>query len=171
MPPEPLTLADVDDDLLELLTTVAVEDAAADEVTPPLTPGHAWSAERIAWFAAYHRACRAGLDGPAGQQAWAVLLHRAPVGAVRLRRTGELGILETGIWLARTARGRRVGVAAMAAVADRARADGAHTLRADTDRTNAAARALLERCGYSASAGADGRVYATLDLRVEPLRE
>lgn len=59
-------LVPVDDAVLEQLVDAAVSDAAADDVTPPLTPGPAWSAERVAWLRAFHRS---------GERTWAVVVE------------------------------------------------------------------------------------------------
>src|SRR5438046_198816 len=104
----------------------------ANEVTPPLTPGAAWTPERIEWLRSLHRDCRAGLDGPAGQATWAITEAGRVVGAVRLGRTDEYGALETGIWLTRGARGHGVGQAAIAAVLEEAATLGAGAVRAET---------------------------------------
>src|SRR5699024_7223263 len=74
-------LRDVDDAALDQLLRTAVQDAAAHEVTPPLTSGPAWTAERIDWFLDHHRRARCGVDGPAGEATWAVMLEGRPRGA------------------------------------------------------------------------------------------
>lgn len=53
-----VTLADVDESTLERLVAAAVTDAAADDVTPPVTLGEDWSAGRIVWLKDFHRARR-----------------------------------------------------------------------------------------------------------------
>ena len=89
------------------------------------------------------------------------------VGSVRLKRTDEQGMLETGAWLTRPVRGRGVGRAAVAAVLDEAAALGASAVRADTTTTNAAALAVLERLGFSLTSAGDGRSVRAL-LLLEP---
>jgi RimJ/RimL family protein N-acetyltransferase len=158
-------LRPVDEDLLERLVQAAVTDASADEVTPPLTPGDEWTPERLEWMRAFHRECRAGLDGPAGQVTWAVVVDGAVVGAVRLKRSDESGVLETGIWLTRGARGRAVGRRALAAVLERAAAAGAAAVSADTATGNVAALAVLRRLGFQVRPPTpDGRVPARREL-------
>lgn len=49
------------------------------------------------------------LSGPAAKLTWAILVEDQIVGSVQLKRTREPGVLETGIWLTRRARGRGVG--------------------------------------------------------------
>lgn len=127
-------LPDVDDDVLKALVRIALDDANADEVTPPLSGGSDWTMEREQWFRDYHRSCRAGLDGPGREATWAIRSGGVPVGAVRLKRTWEEGALDTGIWLARSARGRGWARPALVAVIDKARSAGASVVRADTAR-------------------------------------
>ena len=160
-------LVAVDDAVLDRLVRAATEDADADEVTPPLTAGGAWTPARVAWLRDYHRDRRAGLAGPAGEATWAVLAGGSVVGSVRLRRTGDAGVLETGAWLTRGARGQGLGHAAMAAVVREAAAAGATRLRADTTRDNAGALGLLRRLGFRLSPDGDA-VGATLVLDRRP---
>lgn len=117
-------LVGVDHAVLERLVEAATTDASADEVTPPLTSGAAWTPTRIAWLCAFHADRRAGLDGPASEGTWAVTLDQQVVGSVRLKRTQQSGELETGAWLTRSSRGRGVGRAAMEAVLREAAALG-----------------------------------------------
>jgi RimJ/RimL family protein N-acetyltransferase len=171
-----VALVDVSEALLEQLLELALRDADADEVTPPLgaTPG--WNTDRISWFREFHRAAAAGLDGPAGQKSWAISCDGQLAGSVRLRRTdpepsgavggaggvmgagtggtrgGALGgtrggTLETGIWLARSFRGHGVGREALRLVKDRAAAAGAAVLVAETTAGNMGALALLKSAG------------------------
>ena len=155
----------VDAAMLPRLREVAVADAAADDVTPPLTPGPEWTPERIAWFEDYHRACAAGLDGPRREATWAVLVDGEPVGAVRLGRTDEPGVAETGIWLARRARGRGIAPTALGAVVELACDAGLSAIRADTSVTNLPALAALRRLGFTLAPAVEGRVGAHLVLR------
>ena len=106
-----MVLVAVDEGVLEALVDAATSESA-NEVTPPLTPGGTWTPERVEWLRRLHRDCRAGLDGPAGQATWAVTEGGHVVGAVRLGRTDEDGVLETGIWLTRGTRGRAARSAA-----------------------------------------------------------
>jgi len=157
-------LRPVDDATLSELVQAALEHAAPDEVTPPLTPGNAWTPERIEWLTRFHADRRAGLDGPAGEATWAVELDGAVVGAVRLKRTAEPGVLETGIWLTRGARGRGVGRRALAAVLEEAGALGAAAVRADTARGNGPALAVLRDLGFVCTDGAGDRVDARWEV-------
>lgn len=142
----------------------AAADAAPDEVTPPLTPGEVWTTERVEWMREVHRRARPGLDGPDGQATWAVVVDGAVVGAVRLRLTDEPGVLETGIWLTRGARGRGLGRLAVEAVLGRARELGAREVRAETSTGNGAALSVLRRLGFRTTAAGD-RVDAVRTLQ------
>jgi hypothetical protein len=79
-----VVLVTIDDAVLEELVNAATTGAAADDVTPAVTPGGTWTAERIEWLRRLHRDCRAGLDGPAGQATWAITEDGRAVGAARL---------------------------------------------------------------------------------------
>src|SRR6478736_1738900 len=81
-----VALLDVSEDVLEQLLELALRDADADEVTPPLGTTAGWNTDRISWFREFHRAAAAGLDGPAGQKTWAISCDGQMAGSVRLRR-------------------------------------------------------------------------------------
>jgi RimJ/RimL family protein N-acetyltransferase len=149
-------LVDIDDAVLDEMVDAARTVQNANEVTPPLTPGEAWTPERIDWLRRLHRDCRAGLDGPAGQATWAITEAGRVVGAVRLGRTDDDGVLETGIWLTRGARGHGVGQAAIAAVLGEAETLGAAAVSAETTSSNTAALGLLQRLGFELSPADDG---------------
>lgn len=151
-----VTLVDVDEPTLDRLVHAAITDAAADEVTAPVTPGPAWSLARITWLRDLHRRCRTGLDGPAGQATWAIVADEEVVGAVRLKRTARPEILETGSWLTRSARGRRLGGAAVAAVLREAVGLGAQGVRAETTAANAPALGTLRWLGFHLKPDDDG---------------
>ncbi len=157
-------LRPVDEDVLERMVRAAVADASADEVTPSLTPGTAWTPARLDWMRALHRDCRAGLGGPAGQATWAVIAGGEVVGSVRLRRMPESSSGEIGIWLTRAARGRGVGRCAVRAVLAEARAHGLARVRADTTAGNGAALAVLRDLGFDCAPVGDGDVTAWLAL-------
>jgi RimJ/RimL family protein N-acetyltransferase len=157
----------IDDDVLARMVTAARTDAAPDEVTPPLTPGGAWTPERIQWMERLHRERRAGLDGPAGEATWAIERDGEIVGAVRLKKLSEHGALETGIWLTRSARGSGVGRRALVAVLEKAAEHGAHTVRADTSRQNDAAQGLLRSLGFETRLAGD-RIEANIAVDRRP---
>ena len=85
-------------------------------------------------------------------------------GAVRLKRTDEAGVLVTGIWLTRGARGRGVARQALAAVLEEAAAWGAREVRAQTRSENAAALAVLRSLGFECTDAGDGRVRARREV-------
>jgi RimJ/RimL family protein N-acetyltransferase len=168
-----VALLDVSEAVLEQLLDLALRDADADEVTPPLGSTAGWNTDRISWFREFHRASAAGLDGPAGQKSWAISCDGQLAGSVRLRRPdteppaavgggagahAEAGVggvaLETGIWLARSFRGRGVGREALRLVKARAASAGAAVLVAETTAGNAGALALLKSAGAELVTGA-----------------
>ena len=158
-----VTLADVDEMRLAELVGAARTEAAADEVTPPVTKGGGWTDERTAWFRAYHRDRRVGLGRPAGEATWAVVLSGAVVGAARLRWTADPGVADTGLWLTRSARGAGVGWAALLAVLELAAAAGVREVHADTTAANTAALTVLRHLGFAvAEPDDDGRVRAVV---------
>jgi RimJ/RimL family protein N-acetyltransferase len=160
--PAGVELLDVDETVLSRLVGAAVSDAEPDEVTPPMA-GPRWGPERIEWLRRLHRDRRMGLDGPLGEATWAVAVDGDVVGGVRLKRTAEPDVLETGIWLTRSARGKGVARKAIADVLELARAHGARAVRADTSPENASALYVLQRLGFRTSIEAD-RVLAVRDL-------
>lgn len=164
-----VTLVPVDDAVLEDLVIAATGRADADEVTPPGGPAvdglvAGWSPQRVAWLRAFHRDRRAGLEGPAREATWAVLLDARVVGSVRLASTSSSGTLETGVWLVRDVRGRGVGHTVMDAVLEQAAASGAATVLARTTAGNLGALAVLRRAGFTLTAGADGSVEAAREV-------
>ncbi len=171
-----VVLADVTEAVLADLLALALADADPDEVTPPRGAAGGWNSERIRWFREYHRAAAAGLDGPSGERTWAIYCNGEPAGSVRLRRTGssslapdaataaaaaggggtglaagcegrDHGSLETGIWLARSMRGRGIGSETLRLIKDLAIAAGADTLVAETTVGNRGALSLLRSAG------------------------
>lgn len=141
-----LELLNVTEDVLELLLLVALSDARAGDVTPPLGDTTEWTKERIEWFRRYHRASRPGLSGPAQQKTWAISVRGRPVGAVRLKRTTP-DTAETGIWLGRSARGQGLGVKALRLVLTEARSAELRQVVARTTRANSGAQRILTQCG------------------------
>ncbi|WP_231839635.1 GNAT family N-acetyltransferase [Blastococcus saxobsidens] len=150
----------------------ARDGASPGEVTPPITPGEEWTAERIEWLRTLHRERRAGLDGPAQEATWAVIEFvgdggrdaERVVGAVRLRRAGEPGVLEMEFWLVRDARGRGVGREAAQLVVERAREAGAVVVRAEATSANGGVLALLRAVGFGTVVDGE-RIVAERDLR------
>ena len=218
-----VALLDVSEDVLEQLLELALRDADADEVTPPLGTTAGWNTDRISWFREFHRAASAGLDGPAGQKTWAISCDGQMAGSVRLRRmdpepaaadegwagAGAVGAagagaggagpgggagavagrggyagpsdgaeagagggraLETGIWLARSFRGRGVGREALRLVKARAASTGAAVLVAETTAGNVGALALLKYAGAELVTGAASQTQTVPVIAKIPLR-
>jgi ribosomal-protein-alanine N-acetyltransferase len=164
MSPSPeITLADVGEAMLEVLLALAMGDAHPDEVTPPLGTGAGWNAERIDWFRSYHRAAATGLNGPGGEKSWAVLCGGRPAGSVRLKRTAE-ATAETGIWLGRGYRGRRVGTAALGLVLVEARRAGLSQVVARTTQGHFGAQRILTAAGAHLRQDDGGAVSAAVVL-------
>jgi RimJ/RimL family protein N-acetyltransferase len=163
-------LLDVSEAVLEQLLELALRDADADEVTPPLGTTAGWNTDRISWFREFHHAAAAGLDGPAQQKSWAISCDGQLAGSVRLKRIGPGpgsvvetmepldagggGALETGIWLGRSFRGRGVGREALRLVKALAASAGASHLVAETTAGNVGAIALLKSAGAELVTGA-----------------
>jgi RimJ/RimL family protein N-acetyltransferase len=158
--PQAVRLRAVDEATLTHLVRAALADADADEVTAPVTPGNVWTPERISWLTAYHADRRAGLDGPAGESTWAIEADGEVVGSMRLKRIGEPGVVETGIWLRRGARGRGIAQRALAAVLVEAAAWGAREVWANTRTENAPALAVLRALDFECADAVDGEVWA-----------
>lgn len=224
-PAPAVALLDVTESVLEQLLELALRDADADEVTPPLGTAAGWNTDRISWFREFHRAAAAGLDGPARQKSWAISCDGQLAGSIRLMRAGaeaagsasavrpvdgeavaapeeaarggsaggaaaaeEIAgggraggtaaaaavaaadgsaggaVLETGIWLARSFRGRGVGREALRLVKALAASGGAGALVAETTAGNVAALALLK------SAGAELVTGAASDTKTVPVK-
>lgn len=163
-------LLDVTEQVLEALLDLALTDAAADEVTPPLGASSGWNEERISWFRDYHRAAAAGLEGQGGQKSWAVSFGGRVAGSIRLKRAGTtpsgMASLETGMWLGRSFRGQGIGREALRLVHAVARGTGASVLQAETSAGNTAAQALLRSAGAElAGDGLSPTVTARINLR------
>ena len=86
------------------------------------------------------------------------------VGSVRLKALPDPHVVETGIWLARSERGRGLGRQAIAAVLKRAAAAGAHEVLAETTSRNPAAQALLQSLGFELVASDDDGIHGRLEL-------
>ena len=164
--PNTVTLVEVDEAVLADMVDAAIHDAEPDEVTPPIDDGTEWTDARLDWLRDMHRTRRGGLAGPVGEATWAVCHDGQVVGAVRLKRTKDSGVLETGIWLSRSARGRGVAVCALRAVVDKAVDHGAKAVYAETTLNNVRAQGVLRQLGFALSRGPrPDEVRALLRLR------
>jgi RimJ/RimL family protein N-acetyltransferase len=155
-------LLDADELTLDRLVNAAITDAAANEVTPPVTTGGGWSPAWIAWLKDFHRNRRNGLSGPVDETTWAILVSNQIVGSVRLKWTAAAEILETGIWLTRRTRGQGVGRLAIASVLQPAATLGARGARAETTTGNRAALRVLRSLGSDMVASKDSTAVAAL---------
>ena len=82
-----VSLVEVNELILDQLVSAAITDASAHEVTAPVTTENEWSPTRIAWLKDFHRTRRDGLNGPADEVTWAILLGSQVVGSVQLKQT------------------------------------------------------------------------------------
>ncbi|MEV0718973.1 GNAT family N-acetyltransferase [Asanoa sp. NPDC050611] len=156
-------LTPLDDDLTERLLAVAVADADPTEVIPPVEGPPGWTAGRAEFFRAFHHERQAGLAGPLRTVMYAITADYRIVGMIRLTLDESGREAETGMWLARTARGQGLGGAAFERLLDEAHRAGARTVKADTTPGNHAALAVLRRAGAQLRAEND-KVYARLEL-------
>lgn len=135
----------VDEEGLEERLAVAVEDAAPEEVMPPVAGPPGWTLERREAFRNWHRARRAGLAGPLHESTFAVIHDGKIVGSARLALRDSHGVLETSMWLARSWRGHRIGTAALRILLHEAARAGERAVVADTKAHHTAALAALRR--------------------------
>lgn len=157
-------LTRVDEKLLDPLLSVAVAEADPGEVMPAVSAPPGWSVERREAFREFHQASFGGLDGPTGNQMYAIVDDTGPLGVIRMARCDEPGTVETGIWLARSARGRGIATTALRLLLAEAARVGARLVVAETTTDNAAALGLLRRCGAVLRATSGGAVRAEFRL-------
>ncbi|MEV6020216.1 MULTISPECIES: GNAT family N-acetyltransferase [unclassified Streptomyces] len=140
---------------LEELLAVAVEDAAPEEVMPPVTGPPGWTTERQESFRSWHRARRPGLAGPLRESTFAITHNGKILGSARLAFREGHDVLEAGVWLGRSHRGRGIGSVTLRLLLDEAARVGARAVVADTKRHNAAALGALRRNGATLVASQD----------------
>jgi RimJ/RimL family protein N-acetyltransferase len=145
----------VDEESLEELLAVAVEDAAPEEVMPPVACPPGWTTERQEAFRHWHRARRPGLTGPLRESTFAINHNGKIVGSARLALRDRHDVLEAGMWLGRSHRGRGIGTAALRILLDEAAKAGARAVVADTKTYNTAALGVLRRNGATLVASQD----------------
>lgn len=144
-----IELRRVDDGAVERLLGLAVADADPADVMPP-----GWALDRPDEFREFYRGF--------ADDAYEIVRDDRTVGMVRLTAKGE-----TGMWIARCARGRGVGLAALRRVLEEAPRRGITEIVADTTAGNAAALTVLRKAG--ATLEIDGtRVHARIAVPVEP---
>ncbi|MBW4718249.1 GNAT family N-acetyltransferase [Saccharothrix obliqua] len=144
-----IRLRPLDDDGLERLLALASADADPADVMPP-----GWTPDRPDEFRAFYRGFLA--------DAHEIVAGGRTVGMIRLTATGE-----TGMWVARSARGRGVGLTALCRVVQEAPGRGIRTVTAETATANHAARTVLARAGARLTVDGD-RVRATITAPTEP---
>ena len=155
-------LTPLDDALTERLLKLAVADSTPEEVIPPVEGPPGWTPARQEFFRAFHHERQEGLAGPLRTVMFAIEADNSLIGMIRLTLDDD-GTAETGMWLARSARGQGLGTKALLALLDEARRAGARTVRADTTPANRAALAVLSRAGAALEPRGD-KVYARLEL-------
>jgi RimJ/RimL family protein N-acetyltransferase len=140
-------LTPVDERLLPPLLSVAVAETTPDEVMPPVEAPPGWSDARRVAFCDFYRSHHRGLRGPTRTLMYAILCDGDVVGMIRMARRDDPDTLETGMWLANSARNQGVGVAALRLFLGEAALVGARRLIAQTTAGNVAAIGVLRRCG------------------------
>ncbi|BBF99570.1 MULTISPECIES: GNAT family N-acetyltransferase [Pseudonocardia] len=147
--------------LAELLDA-AVRGADPGEVMPA-GPGAVWDAALRSGFLAFHRSRSLG-PAPV-ERTWVIRVDGRAAGAVRLQPGPD--DTELGIWLARGARGRGAGTAAVRQLLATAAGPGSGVpLVARTTASNVAALGLLRALGADPEPGGEGAVTlptATVD--------
>ena len=138
--------------LAELLDA-AVAGADPGEVMPAW-PGAVWDDRLRSGFLAFHR--RRSLGPDPVERTWVVRVDGRAAGAVRLE-PGPDGT-EFGIWLARGARGRGAGTAAVRLLTATAGPGSGGPLVARTTASNVAAPGLLRALGARWAPGGEGAV-------------
>jgi RimJ/RimL family protein N-acetyltransferase len=153
----------LDEESLEELLAVAANDATPEEVMPPMAGPPGWTTERQEAFRAWHRARLPGLAGPLRESTFAITHNGEIVGSARLAVRDRPDVLETGMWLARTQRGRGIGTATLRILLDEAAKTNAQAVVADTKAHNTAALTALRRNGATLVTSQDtAEVHAEL---------
>ncbi len=144
-----ILLRRVDDQAVERLLGLAVADTDPTDVMPP-----GWTLDRPDEFREFYRGFQ--------DDAYEIVQDDRTVGMVRLTAKGE-----TGMWIARCARGHGVGLAALRRVVEEAPRRGVTTIVADTTTDNVAAMTILRKAG--ATLDIEGtRVFARITVPAEP---
>lgn len=160
-------LEPVDEANLESLLSVAAAEAEPADVMPPVDAPAGWSLARREAFRDFHRASFGGLNGPTRTLMFAVCAGGEVVGMIRMTRRDAPGVVETGMWLGRSARGQGLGAAALRELLNAAAAAGMHSVVAETTPDNLGAVAVLRNCGAKLRED-DDRVYAEISLDATP---
>ncbi|PRY35829.1 GNAT family N-acetyltransferase [Umezawaea tangerina] len=153
--PHSVHLTPLDADGIERLLAVAVAEATEWDVMPPVDGPPGWSPTRQDAFRRFYRQHH--------EVMYEVVADDRTVGMIRLTPSGHDGVVETGMWLGRSARGQGIGSGALRAVLRRAVESKWKTVVADTTPENAPAIAALVGCGAVVSQVGD-RVVGTFVL-------
>ena len=160
----PVALKHIDDPTLDELLKVAVLEAPPHEVMPLVSGESGWTPQCIAKFRSFHQSRRDGLEGVNHEVTYAIVHDGHVVGSARLARASE-DVLETGLWLAQSARRRGIGTMTLRALIVEAARTGVSTLIARTTRNNRGALGILRRCGAELSGGySENDVLARFNL-------
>lgn len=167
----PIELGVVDDATLDELVQVAKSQAAPDEVVAPIAGPPGWIAPRIAWLREFHQARRAGLAGAHKEETFSILQSGKVIGSARLAEVAP-HTLETGMWLARSVRGRGIGANVLRLLISEASSRGAQHMIAHTTATNVGALGALRKCGALVGhPDADGRIMAQFEITASQTSE
>lgn len=159
-----ISIQEIDETMLEALLAVAMSDAEPEEVMPPVEGPPGWNDMRQAAFRSFYASRRDGLRDPHAETMFAIVEEERVLGSGRLARHAP-ETFETGLWLARSARGRGMGSKALLALMQRAAAEGAKRLIARTTQSNIAAIGALRNCGAAiAEPDEHGQVVASFRL-------
>lgn len=159
-----ISLRLIDDTTLGDLLAIAIAEATPEEVMPPVPGPPGWNDARQAAFLAFHKERRSGLTGPHAEVYFAIVDGSRIVGSARLKRSDPC-TFETGMWLARCARGRGIGSKTLLALRQRAAAEGATRVVARTSRGNTAAIGALRNSGAEIGEPDEhGRICAEIQL-------
>jgi RimJ/RimL family protein N-acetyltransferase len=150
-----VTLRPIDEELLPRVLAAAVSGVHPADTMPDVPQTQGWTPERRAAFTDFQRS----LFGTS----YAIMNGEEVVGWTRLTPAEAPGTAETGIWLARDARGKGNAVAALHLLIEEARAQGKTALIAETNAANHAAVGVLRTLGAKLWKDPEtGAVHATL---------
>ncbi|GAA0221935.1 hypothetical protein GCM10010492_20080 [Saccharothrix mutabilis subsp. mutabilis] len=144
-----IDLRPLDDEGLRRLAALAVSDADPADVMPP-----DWTPGDVSALLDFYRGFQA--------HSYEIVRRGDTVGFIRLTPRGE-----TGLWVARSARGQGVGLGALRAVLDHAVVRRIPVVTAETTSANTAAVSLLRRAGAVLDVDGD-RVTGRLGVPLEP---
>lgn len=158
-----MELRRLDEELLGELLETAVRDADPGEVMPPVAGPPGWTRQRRETFVAFHR--QRALAEWRVEATFAIVFERSVVGAARLDPVpDESGVVELGVWLGRSVRGRGLAHKVLTELVDAARAMGTRHLVASTTVSNPAAQRALASLGADLTQVGDTAITAHLLL-------